>query len=168
MDYIKKIFVIIFGICLLGISYYGLSNNIYYIQIFMNLEQPYMYFRVAFVFILMGYAFMSWLRIYITRALLGISGFILLILGWLSVFSPTLLGRVQDYMLLGDSLALIEGGILSIVLSAELSARPSRFIARSYLYFKLFLTDQSRKFTYSPVLMTKTLKDLELRLKLEH
>lgn len=62
-------------------------------------------------------------------------------------------------MLLGDSLILIEMGILAIVLSSELSAKRSRFMARGFAYAYLLIATQPRKLAYPPPsLFAKILK----------
>ena len=154
----KKLGVLLYGIGLLGISLYGLSNNSYYIQIFINLSKPYMLVRSLLIMVLAAYTFVPQLRLYVTRALLSIGGIMLMALGLISLASPTLLGHGNSYILLGDSLTLIEGGILAIVLSAELSARRSRFMARSFLYIKSQLATRPRELTHSPLQPVKILK----------
>src|SRR5476649_794284 len=114
----KKLGVILYGIGLLGISLYGLLNHAYYIQLFLNLSSPYMLIRTMLVMVLVAYNFVPQLRLYVTRALLSIGGIMLMALGLVSLGSPTLLGHGNSYILLGDSLTLLEGGILAIVLSA--------------------------------------------------
>lgn len=154
----KKLVVLLFGVCLLGLSLIGMSDNSYYIQLFMNLSKPYIFVRAMLVMALAVYAFVPQVRVYATRNLLSVGGTILLALGVLTVSSPTLLGHAGREILVGDTLTLIEGGILAIILSAELPARKSRFLATSYLYIKLFLATRPRKLTYSPLPVVKPFK----------
>lgn len=154
----KKLVVLIFGICLLGFSLIGVSDNSYYTQLFLNLSKPYILVRAALVIVLAAYAFVPQVRLYATRNLLSIGGTILLSLGVISVSSPTLLGHAGREILVGDTLTLIEGGILAIILSAELPARQSRFLARGYLYIKSQLAARPRKLTYSPLPIVKPFK----------
>jgi hypothetical protein len=108
--------------------------------------------------VLAAYAFVPQVRLYATRNLLSVGGTILLSLGVISVSSPTLLGHAGREILVGDTLTLIEGGILAIILSAELPARQSRLLAKSYLYIKSQLATRPRKLTYSPLPIVKPLK----------
>ncbi|HUC95629.1 MAG TPA: hypothetical protein VMR76_01565 [Candidatus Saccharimonadia bacterium] len=86
-----------------------------------------------------------------TKTLLGIGGVALLTLGLFTTLSPSLVGHLNTWVLLGDDLTLIEAGILAVVLSAELSARRTRFIASGYAYLHSRLATQPRRSVYSPV-----------------
>ena len=145
----KKLCVILYGFAVLGLSFYGLSNHSYYVQVLINLGRPYMIVRIALVMVLVFYAFISWLRTYAAKTLLGIGGMTLLSLGLFTIFSPSLLGHLNTWMRFGDNLTLIEGGILAVVLSAELSARRTTFMARSYAYVQSLFVTQPRKLVYS-------------------
>ncbi len=148
----KKFCLLLFSIGILGISLYGLLNNSFYVQILMNLNMLFIYARIALVAVLLLYDFVPSLRLYTTRALLSASGILMLLLGVVSVGSPNLLGHTTTYMLLGDSLMLIEAGILAIVLSAELSARKTEFMARSLKYIRSHSVTRPSERTYSPPL----------------
>lgn len=146
----KKLSVLLFSIGLLGISFYGLSNNSYYIQLLMNLSTPLIYARIALVAVLLAYAFIPSVRLYVIKVMLAIGGILLLSLGLTTACSPMLLSHASSYTLIGDSLTLIEGGILAVVLSAELSARRSRYMARGFVYIHSLFAAQPRKLVYSP------------------
>ena len=79
-------------------------------------------------------------------------------LGLISLVSPTLLGHGNSYILFGDSLTLIEGGILAIVLSAELSVRRSRFMTGGFLYIKSLVAARPRELAHPPLQPVKILK----------
>ncbi len=159
----KKISVIFFSFGLLGTSLYGLSNNSYYVQLVVDLSIVFIYARIALAAVLLAYTFVPSLRLYVAKTMLCISGILLLSLGLTTLGSPTLLGHASSYMLIGDSITLIEGGILAIVLSAELSARRSRFTARGFVYIHSLLSTQPRKLVYSPALLpVKILRKAEL------
>ena len=147
----KKLCVLLYSIALLSVSLYGLSSHSYYVQILINLGKPYMVVRIALVIVLVFYAFIPWLRLYVVKTLLGISGMMLLSLGLFTIFSPNMLGHLNTWMRPGDDLTLIEAGILAVVLSAELSARRTRFMARSYAYVQSLFATQPRKLVYSVV-----------------
>lgn len=149
----KKFVVLLFSIALISLVLYGLSNNSSYVQVFIDLSMPLIYGRLALIAILLAYTFVPSLRLYATKALLGIGGILLLLLGLLGFGSPTLLGYGSFYMLIGDSLTLIEGGILAVVLSAELSARKSTFMARGFIYIRTLFASKPRKLAYSPPLL---------------
>lgn len=121
---------------------------------------PFIYARIVLVAVLVAYSFVPSLRLYATQVLLGFGGIIMLSLGMASVASPTLLGQTNTYILLGDSLTLIEAGILAIVLSAELSAQRSRFMARGFAYIQLLVAFRPKKLLHSPHFLqpTKILK----------
>lgn len=145
----KKFSILLFSSCLLGFSFYGLSSNSYYVQILMNTSVLFIYARLALVAVLLLYVFVPSLRLYTARAMLRLGGIFLLSLGLMSIGSPSLLGHAPTYVLLGDSLTLIEGGILSIVLSVELSAQRSRFISRSFGYVLSLFTTPRKKLAYA-------------------
>ena len=145
----KKISVLLYSLSLMGISFYGFSSHSYYVQLFINLGRPYLFVRTAFALALTIYAFIPWLRVYVTKALFGLGGLVLLSLGLVSVYSPNLLGHINGWMLLGDDLMLIEGGILAIVLSAELSIRRTELLTSSLINMRLLMATRSRKLTYS-------------------
>ncbi|HEX5394858.1 MAG TPA: hypothetical protein VFW52_00665 [Candidatus Saccharimonadales bacterium] len=153
----KKLCVLLYAIGLISISAYGLSNNSYYVQLLMNTSGLYMLARITLVLCLVVYAFVPKVRLYSTRFVCGFGGVALLALGAISVWSPTLLGHSSGYALLGDSLSLIEGGILAIILSAELSARRSRVIATSLQSLKNTIHHAAQKRTYASLKHAATL-----------
>lgn len=158
----KKFGVLLFGISLLGISYYGLSNDSYFIHLLMNLDEPYMYARLGLVTALLAYAFIPQLRLDTTKSMLGGGGVMLLLLGVLSLYSPTMFGNAYSYVLIGDMLTLIEGGILAIVLSAELPARKTTFIARGLIYVQLTLANLPTKLAHPLSQQPKSLLKAQL------
>ncbi len=162
---LKKVSVLLFTVGLLGISFYGMSNNSYYVQILMNLSTLFIYIRIAIVAILLTYVFVPSIRLYTTRTLLSISGILLVSLGVISLASPSLLGYTSPYILLGDTLTLIEAGIFAIILSAELSAQRSRFIARSYHYVRLLIGFRPRAVSYQPAMYIIMAQKNQLKLK---
>lgn len=109
-----------------------------------------MYVRSALVVILLAYTFVPWLRIHVTKALLSLGGVVLLSLGLTSIVSPNMLGHLNAWMLIGDMITLIEGGILAIVLSMELSARRTDLMARSFMSIRSLIVNRPRKLMYSP------------------
>ena len=145
----KKLSVLFYAAAILGISIYGLYSQSYYIHQLINISMPYMIFRASVVLALMFYAFTPWIRVYETKALLGISGLVLITLGCISILSPSLIGHLQTWMLIGDDLLLIEGGILAVILSAELSVNRSLAIFRGFIIISSMLTIRYRKFIYS-------------------
>ncbi|MDO8266146.1 MAG: hypothetical protein Q7T41_04375 [Candidatus Saccharibacteria bacterium] len=145
----KKLCVFLYSISLFGVSLYGLSSHSYYVQIMMNLDRPHMFFRTILVIVLMTYAFVPWLRTFVTRSLVGIGGLALLTIGIFSVFSPSLGGYYSSWMVLGDSITLIEGGILAIVISGELSARRTDVFARIYIVTRVAMLSGPRKIAYA-------------------
>lgn len=149
----KKLSVLLFSTILLGINYYGLSNDSFYVAPFINLNILFVYLRIAIVIVLVTYTFMPGLRIYTTRALLGTGGIMLLSLGFIGMGWPFLLSESNGYVLIGDSIILIEGGILAIVLSAELSARKSKFMIGSFVYFRSLFATRTRTLAYYPPLL---------------
>lgn len=148
----NKFSVLLFSIGLLFLSFYGLYSNSYYVQVFINLDMPYIYARLGLIAILLAYTFVPSLRLYITRALLGIAGISFLALGLISFGSPTILGYSNNYILIGDALTLIEAGILSLILSADLSVRRSKFVAKSFVYVRSPFVSHSSKLIYTPPL----------------
>lgn len=149
--------VLLFTASLLGVCFYGLSTNSYYVRILINLSTPFVYARIAVAAVLVAYAFVPSLRLYVTRALLGFGGILLLSLGLISIGSPTVLGYTSSYTLIGDSLTLIESGILAIVLSAELSARRSSMLVRSFAYMQSLVVTRPRKLTPSHRLLQQAI-----------
>jgi hypothetical protein len=147
----KKFNVLIFSAGLLGFSFYGLYSNSYWVHLLINLNTSFIYARIGLVTVLLAYVFIPSLRLYTSRTLLCISGILLITLGVISLCLPYLLSHNNTYVLLGDSFTLVEAGILSIVLSAELSAQRSRFMTRCFYYVRsLPLNARPRILTYDP------------------
>lgn len=154
----KKLLVAFYSIFLLGLSFYGLYSNQYYLEIFMNLSQPFMIARVLLVVVLLAYAFVPQVRLYATRNLLASLGLILLVTGVFTTYSPSILGQTTRAIFLGDTFAMIEGGILAALLSAELPARRTRYLASSFQTMQRLLHVGQRKPAYPahPVKVLKT------------
>lgn len=119
----KKLSVSLYAATLLSLTLYGLLSHSYYVQILINLSSPYVLVRCLIVAMLVLYAFVPQVRLHSTKTFLGMSGTALLIVGLMSICSPTLLGYSTKYVLLGDTITMLEGGILGVVLSAELPIR---------------------------------------------
>lgn len=145
----KSLNVLLLGVILLGLSFLGLSTGSVYVQILINTTTPYIYARVALVAALLLYAFVPSIRLFTTRALVGASGITMLLAGLISIGSPSLLGLASSYMLPGDSLTLILAGILAIVLSAELSAQRTRFMANAFGYIKSQLASRPKSVAHA-------------------
>ena len=128
----KKINVLLFCIIILGFSLFGLSTNSHYTHMLIDISVPFIYARIAIVAALLTYVFVPSLRLYMTRALVSAGGILMLSTGLISLGSPSLLGYTNTYILLGDSLTLIEAGILAIVISTELSVQKSQFIMKIF------------------------------------
>ena len=158
----NKLCVLLYAIAVFGLSYYGLSSHSYYVQLLINLDRPYMFVRATLIIALTVYAFIPWLRISVTKALLGIGGVALLSLGLTAICSPSLLGHLNTWMLPGDSIMLIEGGILAVVLSAELPARRTKFMAKGYTYVQLLLSIQLRRLVYSTTIVPDAIQGTTL------
>lgn len=156
----KKFSVLLYGTSLLGLSVYGLMNQSYYMQIFLNLSTPFVVARIILIVALLAYAFVPAVRIYTARNLLGLGGMILLSFGLVSIFSPSLLGNITGYVLIGDTLSFIEGGVLASLLSMELPARRSSYLAGALSRVQSVLKPRETKLTYLPAHHTKTFKNL--------
>ena len=141
--------------CCWGASSYGVFSDSYYVQLLINLDMIFIYARIALVAILLIYVLAPALRTYSSRALLHASGALMIMLGVFSAVSPTLIGHNITYILLGDSLLLVEAGILSIVLGTELSANRSRVMARAYSYM------QSLVFTNRPKILLRNSRPIQ-------
>lgn len=115
-----------------------------------------MFFRVILFTLLLTYGFIPQLRLYITKNLIGVLGFAMLFLGSMAMFSPSLFGHLNTWFLFGDALTLIEGGILAIVLSAELSIRRTNIAPRVWFKEHGLLSMQHRKLEY-PFVNSKSL-----------
>lgn len=125
-----------FGVALLYASYYGLSNNSYYVQLLISLDLVFVYARVALLSVLSLYIFLPRLRTYTTRSVLCIAGVMSTALGFMSVFWPVEIVASTGNVLLGDSLSLIVAGILTIVLGNGLSARRSSYVSAGIHYVR--------------------------------
>lgn len=156
----KKLFVVVFSGSLLSISFFNLSSKLFFLPILVNLSKPYVIMRVVLVTILISYAFIPHLRLHLAKNILSISGLLLVSLGVFSVISPGLLGHLNNWILLGDSLTLIEGGILAIVLSLELPYRVPKFlIGAAYLTRSLFKTI-SKKISFACMFIYKSIQPI--------
>ena len=162
----KSASILLFSICLLGVTFYSLSNGSYYLPPLINLGILFVFLRLALVTILVMYGFVPSLRFYFAKVLLGISGIIMLPLGIICIGSPSLFGQFNSYMLIGDALVLVEGGILAIVLSAELYSRESKFMVWSFAYLQLLFATRTRKLAYlSPLNYSQKVLKTQLQLK---
>lgn len=121
-----------FASTILGLNLYGIATNSYYVQLMINTEMTFLYARIALVIILFTYVFAPSLRTNTTKALTGTSGVLLMLIGLLSVGSPSLLGYVDTYILLGDSLILFEAGVLLLIVSIELPTRTLQPAGNTY------------------------------------
>lgn len=136
----KNVFsVMLFAAALLGFSFYGLLSDSSPVQLLINLDMLTIYARIILVVILLTYLFVPALRTYTARTLLYASGISMIILGASSIISSTLMAYTTTHILLLDSLLLVEAGILSIILSADLSAKRSRMVANSFCYIQSLL-----------------------------
>lgn len=145
----KKFNVLLFGISILGLSFYGLLTNSHYVQILINVSVFFIYVRIVLVAALLAYVFVPSIRLYTTKALISVGGILMLSLGLISLGSPSLLGHTNTYILFGDSLILIEAGILAIVLSAELSAQRSQFMVKIFDHIQSQFTDSLKRVVYT-------------------
>jgi hypothetical protein len=162
----KRTSVLLFSICLLGISLYGLSNDTFYVSFLINLGTLSAYLRIGLVAALVAYAFVPSVRLYLAKVLLGIGGIIMLSLGIICIGSPSLFGQFNSYMLIGDALTLIEGGILATVLSIELESRKSKLMIWSFAHLQLLFATRTRKLTYfSPLHHSEKVLKTQLHLK---
>lgn len=163
----KKCNVLLFSAALLGLSLYGLLTGSYYVQLLINTSAPVMYARIALIVVLLAYVFVPSFRLLSTKALVNIGGMLLVALGLLSVCSPTLLGFTNTYIELGDTLTLIEGGILAIILSAELPTRRGRFMIKDFDYRLPRYTNPFKNMTY-PTLGTNRFQGTTLARHLQN
>lgn len=152
--------LLLFSVLLLGLSIYGVLSGSYYVQTFLNLDIVFMLARIALVVALFSYVFISSLRTHTTRALLFVGGICIFMFGAISVVSSTFMGQSISYVRLGDSILLLEAGILSIILSVDFALRRFRFSTRGFNAEQLYTpTHQSkisvRTSTSNPI---KTLK----------
>jgi len=63
--------------------------------------------------------------------------------------SPGLLGHLNDWILLGDSIILIEAGILAIILSSELPYKPPKFLFGAIYFTRSIFEVVTKKFVYA-------------------
>ena len=148
----KKFNVLILSLTLLGLSIYGLYASSNYVQLLISLNLHIIYARIALVAVLLAYVLIPSFRLYTTRTMLFIGGILLMVLGAISIGSPTLLmSHSSIYLQPGDIFTLFEAGILSIVLSVELSASRSSYIARSIRLIQLkSMNAQSKLLSFDP------------------
>jgi hypothetical protein len=97
--------------------------------------------------------------------LLNLGGFLLLSLGIFTILSPGLLGHLNNWVLLGDSITLLEVGILAIVLSAELPARRTRNMIRIFYYGRLLFISNPKELIYSLLVVAKSFRFVGLARK---
>lgn len=148
----KKFNVLIFSLTLLGLSLYGLYSSSNYVQFLISLNLLIIYARIAVVAILLAYVFIPSFRLYTTRSMIFLGGILLIVLGAISIGSPTLLmSHSSIYLQPGDIFTLFEAGILSIVLSVELSASRSSYITKGISLIRLqFVNARNKLFSFDP------------------
>ena len=159
----KKLFVVLFGSGLLGISFFDLSKSLFFLPVLINTSTLYAVIRTVLVVILVGYTFVPKLRLHLTKSLLSTVGLLLVSLGIFTIISPGLMGHLNDWVLLGDSIIAIECGILAIVLTAELPYKLPKFlIGAIYLTRSLFKT-LSKMFVYAHMAVNKIKSQLQIK-----
>lgn len=121
---VKKINVVLFSGFLIGLTTYALLSPNYYIQSLINLNKNYVVLRTLLALALLAYVFFPKLRTYLAKTLMGAAGAVLLVFGVITIFSPTLMGYSLNYISIGDTFIFLEGGVLSMLLSMELPAKP--------------------------------------------
>ncbi len=145
---------LIFSMALLGFSFYGLISSSHYVHLLINLDTLIICARIALVAILLAYVFMPKLRTYTARTTLYIGGIFMIVIGAASTVSSTFMGYNISYILLADSLLLVEAGILSIILGADLSVQRSNFMAKSFHYIQsLIPSSQPEVLAYNSTLV---------------
>lgn len=104
--------------------------------------------RIILVTILLIYTFISLSRSHFMRISLFIGGLGLVSLGFVSIYSPGLFGYLNNWILIGDSLTLVEIGIISIILSSELTSRKTEYLSEMYYYLRLLFENRYERYKY--------------------
>ena len=137
--------VLLFIVALVGFSLYGLLSGSVSVQLLVNLDMITLYARIVLAVVLLTYLFAPVIRTYTAKNLLYTCGVLMMILGIGSLTSSVFMSYTASYILLLDSLLLVEAGILSIILGADLSAKRTRHVARSFSYVLSALTTNQPK-----------------------
>lgn len=142
----KKLFVALFSLAVISVTAYGLTYPNFWLEQLLSLKEAFIYARIFLVLILVSYMFLPATRTSAVRNILQLSGMVALLFGITSLFSPLFFGYFEQYIPMGDVLIFIEGGILSLVLAAELPFHTwstEKQVGKAY-YIKPALLLQSR------------------------
>jgi uncharacterized membrane protein len=137
--------VLFFSIVTINLTLISVFEPGYYIGLLLSPQKGLLLMRLVVAFALLAYAFRQTIRTRFTQHAMRSFGVSLLILGAMTLFSPTFFGQFTSYLPIGETLLLIEGGILAFLLSLELSVQNHSPFDQNLSYLAALLAAQPRK-----------------------
>lgn len=125
----KKFSVLSFSFIVTALTAYGLVFPNYLLQELMSFSEPFILARLGLLLILLMYVFFSKIRLKGMRYLLFLASLTALSFGVSTLVSPMLFGKFNDYVPIGDVFIFIEGGIIGLLMAAELPVIESQTIS---------------------------------------
>lgn len=132
--------VTLYSTAVLGASWYGIENPSYYVGILLKESPNFLLARIFIVLSLLAYVYIAGLSCNTVRNLLAIAGFVIFGLALVTFFSPTFFGHFSFYVPIGDVFIAIEGGILAMIVSAEIPSYKTHFFKTQLARFRVMST----------------------------
>lgn len=146
----RKFSAILFSSFSLGLTAYGILQPGYYIDLLISSDISYLLIRAFVSALLLSYLLFPQVRTHLVRNIMTAMGACFLAIGLVSCFSPTVFGNLVGYITLGDTVIFVEGGVLSLLASLELSAHSAPASSRLQLRLPTIPTNLRRKLAQSP------------------
>lgn len=141
----RKFNISVFAGFSLGLTLYAMASPGYYTELLISSSGLYLLLRVVIAAFMLAYVFLPQVRTYYSQTLLGTVGAAMLLFGFATFISPTFFGRLTTYIPIVDTLLLIEGGILAMLMSLELPAHRSQLIDKNFEYVASLMAVQPKK-----------------------
>jgi hypothetical protein len=124
----RKTCVLLFSLITISASLYAAWRPSYLLHLLFDLSEPlYMVGRLSVATLILLYAFSPEVRTNSMRLLMSLMGGGLLAISLGAFISPTFFGYFRDYIPIGDVFIAMEGGVLALLLAAELPIHKPRF-----------------------------------------
>ncbi len=122
-----KLVTTAFVLTVIAVSIYAILRPSYDLGLFVDLSRTSAMIRTAIALLILSYVLIPVLRLRLTQFIMLVGSGSLLILGFASIFSPTLFGYLSSYAAIGDVMIAIEGGILGLLAGIQLETRRPNF-----------------------------------------
>lgn len=117
----KKFCILLFSLMTISASLYAAWRPSYLLHLLFDLSEPlFMVGRLSIAVLVLLYAFTPEIRTASMRLLMSFMGIGLLAISLGAFVSPTFFGYFRDYIPIGDVFIALEGGVLALLLAAEM------------------------------------------------